>query len=70
MWVKYPKNTKNNIGTSDFRAKIKNERFTFERSRCRQNLKSGDFHVVVVQRTARLCVKMRAARAARLFFLF
>ena len=28
---------------SDFRAKIKNERFTFERSLCRQNLKFGDF---------------------------
>ena len=28
------------------------------------------FHVVAVQSTARLCAKMRAARAARLFFLF
>ena len=37
---------------------------------CPQNLKYGDFTSVVSQSTAKICAKMRASRAARLFFLF
>ena len=58
IWMKYPKNK-----TSAFRVKIENERFTFDFSCCRQNLKKfGDL--------TSLFRAARAARAARLFFLF
>ena len=45
--------------------KIENERFSVAYSRCRQNIKFGDLNVVVMQRTSKICAKIRAARVAR-----
>ena len=48
---------------------IENERFTDGCSRCRYNLKFGNFTIEIAQTTSENSTKVRAARAARLFFL-
>ena len=47
---------------------IENERFTDGCSRCRYNLGFGNFTTLFAQTTSENCTKVRAARAARLFF--
>ena len=43
MWAKYPKNTLARAVSEQKYRIAENERFTFQRSRCCQNLKFGDF---------------------------
>ena len=38
-------------------------------SHCRQNLKLGNFYVVIWQTTSKKCIQGRAVRATLLFFL-
>ena len=52
------------LGKNGFHVKAKNERFTAESFRCRQNLK----YEKLTSSFGKHCTKKRAARAARLFF--
>ena len=63
--ARYAQYPKKQIGPSGYVLKIENRRFTLVCSCYDQNLKFGDFAFAVL--TAKICVKMQAAR---LFFLF
>ena len=58
------------VGTSGFELKIENERLTVICSRSRQNLKCGSQATRCFGEYRKEMFKMRAARAARLFFFF
>ena len=59
------------MGTNGFKVKIENDCFIVICSRCRQNLKFGDFTLLHVWcSTAEKCTEIRIARAARVFFFF
>ena len=59
----------NRMGTNGFKVKSENDCFIVICSRCRQNLKFGDFTLLFCGLQQK-CTEIRAARAARLFFLF
>ena len=58
------------MGTSGFKVKTKKYCILVICSRCRQNLKFGDFTLLFCGSTAEKCTEIRVARAARVFFPF
>ena len=59
------------IGMDGFEVKSETGRFTVVCPRCRKNLTFGDFTLLFfLWSTPNKCTEVRAAHAARLFFLF
>ena len=57
------------LGTNGLRLKPENERFIVAGSPCRQNLKYENFTLSFGRLPVKNCIQVRAARAAREFFL-
>ena len=69
LWGKYPKNK---LGTNGFNVKLEDKTKVHNcvlALSSNPQIKVRDF-TSLMQRTAKICANMRAARAARLFLLF